>query len=214
MAETTNCPKCGAELPCDAPSGICPKCLMRAGLAGGATEDHQSGGSVPLPGSDLAAATVSPPSQFANPQLEKIARQFPQLEILDLLGQGGMGVVYKARQRHLNRLVAVKILPPSAGADPAFAERFTREAQRSAQLNHPNIVQVYDFGRTDEFFYFVMEFVDGLNLRALIRGGNSIRRRHSRSCRKSARRSSSHTTKASSTATSSRRTSSSTRRGA
>ncbi len=106
------------------------------------------------------------PSQFANPQLEKIARQFPQLEILELLGQGGMGVVYKARQRHLNRVVAVKILPPSAGAEPAFAERFTREAQALAQLNHPNIVQVYDFGRTDEFFYFVMEFVDGLNLRA------------------------------------------------
>jgi predicted Ser/Thr protein kinase len=172
MAETKNCPKCGAELPRDAPSGICPKCLMRVGLAGDATVDHQSGGNVPLPGGGRAAATVPPPSQFANPQLEKIARQFPQLEILELLGQGGMGVVYKARQRHLNRLVAVKILPPSADADPAFAERFTREAQALAQLNHPNIVQVYDFGRTDEFFYFVMEFVDGLNLRALIRGGH------------------------------------------
>ena len=82
-----------------------------------------------------------------------------------------MGVVYKARQRQLNRLVAVKILPPSVGEDPAFAERFAREAQALAQLNHPNIVQVYDFGRTDEFFYFVMEYVDGVNLRALIRDG-------------------------------------------
>jgi len=172
MAETKNCPKCGADLPRDAPSGICPKCLMRAGLAGDATVEHQSSGNGPIPGGDRAAATVPSPSQFANPQLEKIARQFPQLEILELLGQGGMGVVYKARQRHLNRLVAVKILPPSADADPAFAERFTREAQALAQLNHPNIVQVYDFGRTDEFFYFVMEFVDGLNLRALIRGGH------------------------------------------
>jgi predicted Ser/Thr protein kinase len=82
-----------------------------------------------------------------------------------------MGVVYKARQRHLNRLVAVKILPPSVGSDPAFAERFTREAQALAQLNHPNIVQVYDFGRTEEFFYFIMEYVDGVNLRVLIREG-------------------------------------------
>jgi serine/threonine-protein kinase len=100
-----------------------------------------------------------------------LARQFPQLDSIEHLGQGGMGVVYKARQRQLNRLVAVKILPPSVGEDPAFAERFMREAQALARLNHPNIVQVYDFGQTNEFFYFVMEYVDGVNLRALIREG-------------------------------------------
>jgi predicted Ser/Thr protein kinase len=172
MAETKNCPKCGSDLPRDAPSGICPKCLMQVGLAGAATVDHEQRGSSPVLGYDRVAATVPPPSRATNPQLEKIAPQFPQLEILELLGRGGMGVVYKARQRHLNRLVAVKILPPSAGADPAFAERFTREAQALAQLNHPNIVQVYDFGRTDEFFYFIMEFVDGANLRTLIRDGH------------------------------------------
>jgi serine/threonine protein kinase len=80
-----------------------------------------------------------------------------------------MGVVYKARQRQLDRIVAVKLLPPSVGDEPAFAERFTREAQALARLNHSNIVQVYDFGRTEEYFYFVMEYVDGVNLRALIR---------------------------------------------
>jgi predicted Ser/Thr protein kinase len=101
--------------------------------------------------------------------LETLARQFPQLDSFEHLGQGGMGVVYKARQRHLNRVVAVKLLPPSVGDDPAFAERFTREAQALARLNHPNIVQVHDFGRTDDYFYFVMEYVDGVNLRALIR---------------------------------------------
>jgi hypothetical protein len=67
--------------------------------------------------------------------------------------------------------VAVKILPPSSGDDPAFAERFTREAQALARLNHPNIVQVHDFGRTEDHFYFIMEYVDGVNLRALIRDG-------------------------------------------
>jgi len=82
-----------------------------------------------------------------------------------------MGVVYKARQRRLNRLVAVKILPPRVGDESAFAERFAREAQALARLNHSNIVQVYDFGQTDEFFYFVMEYVDGVNLRALMKDG-------------------------------------------
>jgi serine/threonine protein kinase len=171
MAESKACPKCGAELSPDAPAGICPRCLMHAGLGGQATADQHTGVSGSLPPNERSAATVPPSARFATPYLETLARQFPQLEILEHLGQGGMGVVYKARQRHLNRLVAVKILPPSVGGDPAFAERFTREAQALAQLNHPNIVQVYDFGRTDEFFYFVMEYVDGVNLRALIREG-------------------------------------------
>jgi len=171
MAETKTCPKCGGEVSPDAPAGICPKCLMQAGLGGLPTADHQAVASTPLTPGEKAAATVPPQPRFGNPYLEKLASQFPQLEILEHLGQGGMGVVYKARQRHLNRLVAVKILPPSVGDDPAFAERFTREAQALAQLNHPNIVQVYDFGRTEEFFYFIMEYVDGVNLRALIRDG-------------------------------------------
>ncbi|HET6325183.1 MAG TPA: protein kinase [Planctomycetaceae bacterium] len=170
MTETRTCPKCGAQLSSEAPAGICPKCLMQAGLGGQATADHSKATSPPFAPQDRSAATVPPPSRPASPYLETLAQQFPQLEILEHLGQGGMGVVYKARQRNLNRLVAVKILPPSVGADPAFAERFTREAQALAQLNHPNIVQVYDFGRTDEFFYFVMEYVDGVNLRALIHG--------------------------------------------
>src|SRR5580698_922340 len=172
MTETRPCPKCGADLPADAPAGICPKCLLQAGLAGQGSIEPHAGGSRPLSAEERAAATVQPSSRLATPYLETLARQFPQLEILEHLGQGGMGVVYKARQRHLNRLVAVKILPPSIGDEPAFAERFMREAQALAQLNHPNIVQVYDFGRTDEFFYFIMEFVDGVNLRALIRNGH------------------------------------------
>jgi predicted Ser/Thr protein kinase len=171
MSDTKTCPKCGAELALDAPAGICPKCLMQAGLAGQATGGQQTGASNPLTPNERSAATVPPQPRFATPYHETLARQFPQLEILEHLGQGGMGVVYKARQRHLNRLVAVKILPPSVGSDPAFAERFTREAQALAQLNHPNIVQVYDFGRTEEFFYFIMEYVDGVNLRVLIREG-------------------------------------------
>ena len=83
------------------------------------------------------------------PSPEELAAKFPQLEILELLGRGGMGAVYKARQKELDRIVALKILPPGIGDDPAFAERFSREAKALAKLNHPNIVTLYEFGRAD-----------------------------------------------------------------
>jgi serine/threonine protein kinase len=82
-----------------------------------------------------------------------------------------MGAVYKARQPSLDRLVALKILPPAIAGGTGFAERFTREARALARLNHPNIVAVYDFGQAAGMPYFVMEYVDGLNLRELERGG-------------------------------------------
>jgi len=87
------------------------------------------------------------------------------LEIGELIGQGGMGFVFKARQPKLDRFVALKILPQSLAVEPAFAERFTREGRLLARLNHPNIVTVHDFGQANGFFYLLMEFVDGVNLR-------------------------------------------------
>ncbi len=106
---------------------------------------------------------VQPPPAPAD-----IASHFPQLEILECLGRGGMGVVYKARQPKLNRLVALKILAPEKGDDPKFAERFQREAQALARLNHPNIVTVHDFGEADGLYYLLMEYVDGVTLRQLL----------------------------------------------
>lgn len=82
-----------------------------------------------------------------------------------------MGVVYKARQKSLDRLVALKLLAPEKEKDPAFAERFVTEAQALARLDHPNIVTVYDFGETEGFFYLLMEYVDGVNLRAAMGEG-------------------------------------------
>lgn len=108
---------------------------------------------------------------FQPPPVEQLARLFPQLEILELLGKGGMGAVYKARQLGLDRFVAVKILPPEVGRDPLFAERFMREARAMAKLSHPHIVAVHDFGQTSGLFYFVMEFIDGANLRQTLRAG-------------------------------------------
>jgi tRNA A-37 threonylcarbamoyl transferase component Bud32 len=109
----------------------------------------------------------SPAAQAPLPP-EQIAPFFPQLEILELLGRGGMGVVYKARQKSLNRLVALKLLAPERVQDPKFAERFAREAQALAALSHPNIVTIHDFGQAGGFYYLLMEYVDGANLRDLL----------------------------------------------
>jgi ankyrin repeat protein/predicted Ser/Thr protein kinase len=119
------------------------------------------------------AATQSTPGVPASPAPEpaEIAADFPQLEILELLGQGGMGVVYKARQKSLDRMVALKLLNVPASAGPDFAERFTREARALASLSHSSIVTVYDFGRAGERYYLLMEYVDGPDLHRLIRGG-------------------------------------------
>ncbi len=113
----------------------------------------------------------SPPAQPPLPP-EQIAPHFPQLEILECLGRGGMGVVYKARQKSLNRFVALKLLAPERVNDANFAGRFTREAQALAALNHPNIVTIYDFGQAGGFYFLLMEFVDGANLRQLLRARN------------------------------------------
>jgi tRNA A-37 threonylcarbamoyl transferase component Bud32 len=93
------------------------------------------------------------------------------LEILEMIGAGGMGAVFKARQPKLDRFVALKILSESLAEDPAFAERFSREARMLARLNHPGIVTVYDFGKEGELFYLMMEYVDGVNLREAMAAG-------------------------------------------
>jgi tRNA A-37 threonylcarbamoyl transferase component Bud32 len=96
---------------------------------------------------------------------------FHGLQIVEVLGRGGMGVVYKARQPDLDRFVALKILPERLARDPDFVQRFRREAKALAALSHPNIVAIFDFGAEAGRCFFVMEHVDGTNLRALLREG-------------------------------------------
>jgi tRNA A-37 threonylcarbamoyl transferase component Bud32 len=155
------CPECGAFVPADAVEGLCPQCLLKGVIrsAGDAAK------------ADSVSATGAYAGPTPAPAVAELAPLLPHLEIIELIGQGGMGAVYKARQPSLDRLVAVKVLPPEAGRDPAFAERFTREARALARLSHPNIVAVHDVGRAGDFYYFVMEYVDGVNLRQLLRDG-------------------------------------------
>ena len=161
MTTLRHCPQCDAELPADAPDGVCPKCLVQQGFA-----------SQPDAAGEESGATGSASRlAFVAPSPEELSARFPQLDIVELVGQGGMGAVYKARQETLDRFVALKILPPEVGDDPAFAERFKREAQALARLSHSSIVTVYDFGEADGLYYFVMEYVDGTNLRQTIEHG-------------------------------------------
>ncbi len=105
------------------------------------------------------------------PTIAELAPNFPQLEILECLGRGGMGAVYKARQPKLDRFVALKVLSRKREGGPSdaeFAERFLREARALARLNHPDIVAVHDFGEGGGYHYLLMEFVDGLTLRQLL----------------------------------------------
>ncbi len=147
-----HCPKCSAPIPAGAPQGLCPKCV--------------------LVGAAMATETGIPATATSEiPSLDRIAAAFPQLEILELIGRGGMGFVFKARQPRLDRFVALKLLPDKLARDPRFAERFNREGRVLAKLNHPNIVSVYDFGNTEHFYFLVMEYVDGVNLRQAMRAG-------------------------------------------
>ena len=86
-------------------------------------------------------------------------------EILEIIGTGGMAVVYKARDHRLNRLVAVKILKDEFARDEEFRRRFRAEGEAVAMLSHPNIVQVYDVSASDSANYIVMELIDGISLK-------------------------------------------------
>jgi serine/threonine-protein kinase len=105
---------------------------------------------------------------FEPPTIARLSSLFPGLEVMELVGAGGMGAVYKARQAGLDRVVALKVLPEEFADDVKFALRFTREARTLARLTHPNIVSVFEFGNVEDTYYFLMEFVDGSTLRDVV----------------------------------------------
>jgi len=121
---------------------------------------HQPAGQTPTK-IDRQSAGFSPPSP------QELAARLPNLEVTELLGQGGMGVVYKGRQPFLDRPVAIKLIRPDFDNEAA-QESFIHEARSLAKLTHPYIVNVFDCGKAGDLFYFVMEYVDGKSLRHFI----------------------------------------------
>src|SRR5262249_43017680 len=148
------CARCQAALAPNTLEGLCPRCLLLQAM-------HL----------ERIKQTTTPHGGFTPPPVAELAPLFPHLEILELLGQGGMGAVYKARQVKLDRLVALKVLPPGSTNDLTFAERFVREARALARLNHPPLTRVHDFGEVHGLYYLIMEFVEGVNLRQVLASG-------------------------------------------
>ncbi len=134
---------------------------------------------VPTP-PPVGTRSGAPSLLWKAPSVEELQAKLPQYEVLEILGCGGMGAVYKARQKSLKRLVAIKILPLGMADDEfQFVERFQNEAQTMAQMNHPAIVNVYDFGETaDGLLYYVMEFVDGTDVQKMIQASGRLRSEH------------------------------------
>lgn len=147
MQPQRHCPECGTPLANASDESLCPKCLL--GLA-------------------MQTQTRANSLSWTPPSIDVVANAFPQYSIESLIGYGGMGAVYHAKQPSLNRSVALKILPPELVHQAGFAQRFEREARAMASLNHPNIITIYDSGKNGDFYYFVMEYVDGINLREAI----------------------------------------------
>ncbi|MDP0491969.1 MAG: serine/threonine-protein kinase [Verrucomicrobiota bacterium JB023] len=135
------CPQCTRPLHKSRDQSWCPVCVAKTTLTEGAAQRH-------------LRPVISP---------AELAPLFPQLAIEDLLGIGGMGLVYRVRQLSLERLAALKVIPDDE-TNPAFAERFEREARSLARLNHPDIIQIYDHGRVEGWFYILMEYVEGPDL--------------------------------------------------
>jgi len=129
----------------------------------------------PAPAPEKMAAFLAeapPPTRPAPPEdVLPNGTQVGPYRIADFIGRGGMGAVYRAEHTMIDRTVALKILPRALADDPEFVERFKREAQALAKLQHPNIVSLYDVGRDGDVFYFAMEHIDGANLRSVMRAG-------------------------------------------
>src|SRR6516225_4838249 len=153
---TSCCGKCGAKFHADAPQEFCSACLLESGLF--IEEDQDVIDSDGVPGSN-ARSKSSPVNRTAHSG--RMLADFGDYELLEEMGRGGQGIVYRARQKSLNRTVALKILGISNGGTKAHLKRFRLEAEAAAKLNHPFVVPIHEIGQRKGRCYFSMKFVEG-----------------------------------------------------
>ena len=161
MSDANICPRCGASVPADAEPGLCPRCLLIHGIEGFADDEAVPDASAPI-------------TRFTDDATPLCS--FGDYELLEEIGRGGMGIVYRARQKSLNRIVALKIILAGRWASEAQVQRFRAEAEAAAALAHPNIVPIHEVGERQGQQFFSMKLVEGGSLAERIAGGKGGKR--------------------------------------